>query len=204
MREEPKPFDQYVHFKGNRYQVLQIAIHSEKEEKMVVYQAMYGECKVYVRPLDMFLSEVDHEKYPNVKQKYRFAKVGTDEIILPETENLKQDLEVKNAQTKSETSKVQDCKIKEKQPVKTQENVCKEEAEEASIDPMLLEFLDTDSTEERLNILTGLHMRITDDMLNTIAIVMDLQLPEGDTEERYQHVRYALHTKKKYEGTRLR
>ena len=62
----------YKHFKGDYYLVEEIAKDSETKEPVVVYRRLYGEGDLWVRPLEMFLSEVDHEKYPNVKQKYRF------------------------------------------------------------------------------------------------------------------------------------
>ena len=62
----------YKHFKGDYYIVEDVATHSETKEKYVVYRGLYGVGELYIRPMEMFLSEVDRKKYPNVKQKYRF------------------------------------------------------------------------------------------------------------------------------------
>lgn len=62
----------YRHFKGMYYYVKDIAKHSETGELFVVYQQLYDDRKTYIRPYDMFASDVDHEKYPEVKQVERF------------------------------------------------------------------------------------------------------------------------------------
>ena len=88
MENRFKPGDIVQHFKremlsdeeraANKYlyEIVGIATHSETREPMMVYRPLYDDGGMYVRPLEMFLSEVDHEKYPDVKQKYRFEKAS--------------------------------------------------------------------------------------------------------------------------------
>ena len=81
-KREIKPYTLWNHFKGTRALVLAVAKHSETGEELVVYRCMDNNGKtnhkdgIYARPIDMFLSEVDHEKYPDVTQKYRFEEVN--------------------------------------------------------------------------------------------------------------------------------
>ena len=74
-REMPRAGEIWRHFKDKRYQILTVATHSETRELFVVYKALYGDRKDYIRPLEMFMSEVDHEKYSDIKQQYRFEKI---------------------------------------------------------------------------------------------------------------------------------
>lgn len=70
-------FKREIEHEGNMYlyEIVGLAHHSETDETLMVYKALYGEGKMCARPIDMFMSEVDHEKYPDIKQKFRFEPV---------------------------------------------------------------------------------------------------------------------------------
>lgn len=188
----PKPQEIYRHFKGNLYQIITVAEHSETGEKLVIYQALYGEYKMYARPLAMFTEPVDKVKYPSADQEYRF------ELQSPYCDEKEQQEKVSNPQEK--TGKLQESA--ESPQERTGESP--ENAKDSQLDPLLMEFLDADTYEQRLNILTALHHRITHEMLTTMAIVCDIEVSEGELEERYESLRSCLLTLERYECNRLR
>lgn len=182
----PKPHEIYKHFKGNLYQIVTIAQHSETGEQLVIYQAMYGDFKTYARPLAMFTSEVDKVKYPEVQQRFRFELQGADaDRQTRETDS------ANGAQTATQAA-----------PTVTTQDAAT--AQEPALDPLVLEFLDADSYEQKLNILAGLHHRITDEMITTMAIACDIEVNDGETEERYEELKNCLLTMEKFECNRLR
>ena len=196
----PKPHEIYKHFKGNLYQVVTIAKHSETGEQLVIYQALYGDFGTYARPLSMFTSEVDREKYPEVKQRFRFELQGADadrqikESVDGKAESNRQIQDSANSDTQTAMKPAAPA---DSVPISTAE-------EEPALDPLVLEFLDADSYEQKLNILAGLHHRITNEMITTMAISCDIEVNEGDLEERYEELKNCLLTMEKFECNRLR
>ena len=200
MRENPRPFEIYRHFKGNQYQILTLAKDSEDGRALVVYQALYGDYTVYVRDLDQFMSLVDKVKYPDVTQTYRFEQVLSEKrtVESPVFETVQDEtMQVEIVQgVEKTTSEVQPAEEKsiQEQPA--------EDSEEFVLDPMVEAFLDTDAIDEKLNILAGLHHRITKEMLATMAVVSDIELNEGSIEEQYVELRDYLLMKEKFECKR--
>ncbi len=208
MRPNPKPQEMYRHFKGNIYQIRCLAKHSETGEMMVVYQAMYDTFQIYVRPLAMFMEEVDSVKYPDAMQKYRFALLEDPE---PESDCCPADMDGVTAQNSERTHNgilsgmaVQLTAEQKMENTAAPEEKVQEADEQLNIDPLVMEFLDADTYEQRLNILAALRHRITDEMINTMAVAVDLEIKEGDVEERYEEFKNCLLTFEKYECNRLR
>lgn len=180
----PQNNEIYRHFKGNLYKIITLARDSETREEMVVYQALYGDYSIYVRPLSMFTEILDKKRYPQADQKYRFEPA--DQLVnmdWEEREILPVEEEEHSAGNRKEDGRA--------------------ETEEAVLDPLLEQFLEADTYRERLNILRGLEHRITQEMINTMAIVLDLDIPEGELGKRYQDLENSILTLEKYECTRL-
>lgn len=184
MRQNPRPQEVYRHFKGNIYQIITIARHSETGVKMVVYQQLYAPYEVYVRPLEMFMGRIDTRKYPNEKQTYRFEKLNVRGEERPG--------EIKGTEQRSALAKEEYAP----EPAKGDGGF--------ELDPGLVAFLDADSYEKKLHVLSSLHSRITDDMIDTMAVSLDTEIKEGDIEMRYSAIKNCLMTMERFECNRLR
>lgn len=211
----PKPHEIYKHFKGNLYQVVTIAEHSETGEQLVIYQALYGDFKTYARPLVMFTGEVDRQRYPEVTQRFRFELQGTDadrQIRETEAAGVKHPVSTQTTVTASQPAAQATPIVAQNIAAQatataaqtTIAPVSPAEDEEPALDPLVLEFLDADSYEEKLNILAGLHHRITNEMITTMAISCDIEVNDGEPEERYEELKNCLLTMEKFECNRLR
>ena len=221
MERIPKSGEFYRHFKNKLYQVITVATHSETGEELVIYQALYGDYKTYARPLAMFSSEVDHEKYPDVVQKYRFERVEpgdwekhVEQASAWEDTGAASDADCDGAEKFPDTAGYRKC-----EEVQTQENIAQGTAQitedsrtvenqadesKAQINPKVLEFLDTEDFDERYNILVSLRDELDDQMVNILALALDVVIPEGRIEERYDALKNCLRTRQRYESTRLR
>lgn len=210
----PRPGQLYRHFKNNLYQIITIAIHSETGEKMVVYQALYGSFKTYVRPLEMFIGEVDREKYPEAVQKYRFEPVYTEDEVNSGTSFINTDRNGTGGRNETGTQKLPDEPHYGNRKEVTLEGIQKMGSEstgekvtvqeEGSINPVLLEFLEAGSYEEKLYIVLNKKKAITDKVINDMAVSVDCTLGDGDIEERIAEFAYCLQTHARFENRRLR
>lgn len=188
-REKPRPQEIYRHFKDEAmlYQVITMAKHSETGEEMVVYQAMYGEYEIYVRPLEMFMGRVDRVKYPEAVCEYRFEKV-TD-ISEKQTVMIKNDALAENVEKSSAVIQ----RSGENEEVSEDETPSKE----------LLSFLDADTYEEKRNILIHMRTKMNDRIIDDIAASMDVTVESGDIDTRFASLLKCVQTLSKYEISRF-
>jgi hypothetical protein len=219
-RKKPVPGALYRHFKGNIYQIRELAKHSETGEEMVVYQAMYPPFQIWVRSLEMFLEEIDSQRYPEAGQKFRFEEVR-----------------YKAAQPQRETTTGTAQKRAAGEPAQremtggtTQRETTDEAAEEITEEYLrqvlldgqaekklsgkmtgeeiarqgFLAMLDVESFRDKRKIFMGLQPYLTSLYLSNIAVALDIVLEEGTDRQHYETILHCLETFEKYEGGRLR
>ena len=192
--EYPKAYEIYRHFKGNLYMVICIAEDCDDLSKKVVYKALYGEGKTYVRDLEEFLSEVDHDKYPYIEQKSRFKK------ITPEKLRVQDDITTNN-NAKTDNSKNDDSKTDDSMSNgdnNNRESDEKDGDDSKNVSP-LIRFLDTNDNDERLEILTDIQDELTEDMCSTMEFVLGMEEGTGSVFDRYRNIKQNIIYKSKYE-----
>jgi len=194
---EPRPGDIYQHFKGNKYQVTAIAVDAQTKEKCVVYQALYGEFITYVRKYDEFVSEVDKDKYPQVKCRYRYS--SQEELAVQEEV---QDDEAPGTDSNEDAGNA--VQEETQVPAGYEMRELKHPEDEGEIDPDLLAFLEAETTSEKLEVLDRAQERLTESILCAIEASMDISYENDNLEERIYYIKNYLRTKERYEGTRLR
>lgn len=185
-RSVPAPGEFYRHFKNKMYQIIAVASHSETGEAMVVYQALYGQFQVWVRPLEMFMEEVDRGKYPQADQKYRFQRVtpGGAGPWYPG----------KNA-------------VEFKETLQEAQGQAAKTPEEPGMNPYLLDFLDaldSKNYDKKLECLAKLAGHVTQKELDDIYMVMDMRGHGETVEEQLAQIKRQLNLLKKFDGERLR
>lgn len=196
-REIPKSGEFYRHFKMKYYQIITVATHTETREQMVIYQALYDDFGIYARPLSMFMSKVNFEKYPDAIQTYRFERVERPCVSVESLERVQRTVE---------EEKTKDARAE--QPVVFEEKKVSEEKkkpgaeEEYVMDPEVERFLDAETYKEKLNILMSLRNDITDKQLHDMAITLDVTIEDGDMDNKFMNLVNCLKTMARFEVNR--
>lgn len=197
MREEPKPGEFYRHFKNKLYQIVAVATHSETREKLVIYQALYGEYGVYARPLDMFMSEVDKEKYPDVKQKYRFERIEDIAKISKLDDLSYSNVVEQDKRTKEESVSSDSLGKNEKDNKKTDSDTDFGKG-------YFIEFLEADDLNTKKEILIANRELISERELDTIYEIYGLKRRKIDRDLDIADLIGYFDMQQQYEGKRLR
>lgn len=232
----PKPGEFYRHFKNKMYQIVAVASHSETGEKLVIYQALYGDYGIYARPLDNFLSPVDREKYPQAEQEFRFEKTdpgcGNETALNQNGQEKTPDQKKREAEPdQGEQEKTPDQKERKPEPDQgTREKMAAQSRRNCGLagrgvvsserdggwgfspiepvpdqpNPLLIEFLDAESTEEQLAVLRRMEGCVGKRELDSVCVYLDISTRYGSLEEQIEGIRRYLKLQMHYDASRLR
>lgn len=217
----PRPGEFYRHFKDKLYQIISLAEHSETGEMLVIYQALYGDFRTYARPLVMFNSEVDHLKYPDVTQKYRFeriefvrggntftpkkveADIQKEKAAPVSARSAASDIDLEYLDDDFESVSLRDEMIQVVDPAQSVD-IREDEEEAVPLNPALLSFIEADTYEGRLAALHNMRGKVSQDDLGIIYVALDMKKMEGSVDAQLEAVEQILSMQRHYDGGRLR
>lgn len=199
----PKALEKYKHFKGNCYQIICVAENSEDGQKEVVYQALYAPFKIYTRPLEMFISKVDKEKYPDASQEYRFELLDEEGFIVNREDvccdNTKECCN-ENISGGAETVENEAKEIsQEESDVVGATEISKDEPVRGQINPILEKFLDASTSESKIEILNEEKDNLTPEILTPMELSIGMEPSDDEPLARYRDIKNFLLLKQKYE-----
>lgn len=174
---------------GKKYRMLTLAKHGETGEDMVVYQALYEPFQTYVRPMKAFQEEID-------KKKIRFIKgVGQEEKTHSE------EAKGENPDTQAEEAKGKGAgtQAEESTPGRKKDSGNKSKGPEEEIHPEFRRFLDAETNSERIEILRGMRNIVDNTMINSMAVMLDVEIKDGPIDERYEELLECALLKCRYE-----
>lgn len=222
-RQKPETGGFYRHFKGGLYQVRCTATHSESSEEVVVYQAMYPPYQTWVRPLDLFMGPVDHDKYPGVQQEWRFVRVDPEQMMPVDPEKPDVVMHSVRVDTAPHDAAVEHEEEREVQTVqdvgaeiadeelkqailsgKAQEILAGRISDEQLAQRGFMMILDAATNREKRALVIGLRKVLSPLQMSNLAVALDIVLPDGTRQEQLDSLIHCLGTLEKYECRRLR
>ncbi len=189
----PIPGTRYFDREERQYQLMLVADHSKTNEKMAVYQALFGGFEYFTEPLGIFMTE--KTEVSSEIGRTGGSKWSRPAVLQTEAANPVQDPIAKpeNQKLKTEDSSV--C-----QPVQPHHQTLEEEM----ANPILLEFLDAETLEEKYQVIKSLGNSITNRLIDDFAVVLDLVIPDGSLDSRYMQLLSSVRTMQKFETNRFR
>lgn len=184
MGKTPGPGEIFYLKEDKPYQVITMGFHKETGESMIIYQALFGEFKTLVLPLNRFVNEVQKDIIKIHKETDNSLPLFHEKTIAKVIQgNATQD----NVQDMEEQSK----EVEYKEP-------------EEKINPILVDFLDAETYSEKLEVITTNLDDIDNRLINNMAVSVDCNVDDGNLDERLQELIYCLNKKSRFEDKRLR
>ena len=209
-RRKPMPGECYRHFKNKLYQVIAVAEHTETGEELVVYQALYGSFRVFARPLAMFLSPVDREKYPDADQEYRFELVDRETLEREDSgwagEKSQREAEESLWAGEKSQREAEESLWAGEEPRRAEDDWSRgEDGRRDDGESFILRFFDEETYEGKWRLLEREGGRLSQKTLEIICGGMEI--PDGreeSAEELLYDLKRYLETQMKFEGNRFR